>query len=153
MHVLAANFPPAPPPAAETNSRGRTPDSEADRLQSHLVETWNHTFGTLPGDKCSQVFPGRLLDLLGALAERTELRLPPGLCLRNASASATPRVAGHAAGTTAEGVDEDGGDGSCPPSADGALAGCRLVDREMGGVSGKLPTGATQSSFIRPTPR
>lgn len=129
--------------------------SYADRLQSALLETWNETFGSLVGMrewKATSV-PPYLLRSFSRMAERAEVKMPPGILLQvcprggsvNASDCRDLREKQEAAAVGAEAE----GEGFLSSSVLGAGAAACAMSRSASDVSATLPAAGARRSFMR----
>lgn len=151
--VIVVSLPPPPPLPPP-------PLSEANRLQSSLLDTWNATFGALPltsRDREAAFFPPALLRLLSRMAGRAEVKMPPGMAFGRAEPAGP---AGHGAREDAasrdlhedgeeDGEDEDEDEQSLPTSFGGSrVAG--MLPTSFGGnhVAGVLPAPGARRSFM-----
>lgn len=116
-------------------------------MQSALLDTWNHTFGNLPGGRLWEFsFPPTLLRRLARMAGRAEVRMPPGMALQANLAETSPDF------NREEVVDEGGGEeaeATRPPRGDS----CRVAQLSSSGfginVAGTLSAAGARRSFMR----
>lgn len=80
MVSIGLSFPSISLPMFKYHTRIIT--SEANRLQSSVLDTWNTTFGILPGgSEWQAAFPRALFQSLSAMTGRADVKMPPGMVL------------------------------------------------------------------------